>query len=188
MKRSLALLPLLAGLTGCAPSTFDLYIYNPTKKPLVVTVNGEPQQLKDEKHEGFSVKVPRKPETQVQISAGDKVKEQLTVGQPPLDPNEQQDVIFLAGGPHLMAIGDYQAFYSKEGASAAEKPKIREIVNLSKLKFHKIPHDAVLNFPSRVFPRESQDGKPTLRLVPLLPEMPPDKLEFFMHYELGQTK
>lgn len=181
--RCLSSLCLLLLVSACSPGSFELYIFNPAKGPIEVLVNGEVKPLQSYGNAQY-IQAPLKSGTQIEIKATDKALEQLNVGEAPLDLANKDKIVYIVDGPMPLAVADYSAFYGE----TPEAPKISDIRDISKQKWLRLQPKQEIAYPSKTFPRERPEGHQMLRLIHLPPQLPADKLEPFLYYELKELK
>lgn len=174
---------ILLMLCACSPGEFTLNTYNATEQPIHVSV-GEEVIGTVPAGKGQNLQIPRVADRSVVVKQQGKVLEQFTVGQAPLDIQGKESLLYIAGGPLSLALGDFTDFYGE----TPEKPAITDVVNLRQSKFHKLQDNALLWYPSPKFPRELVQGKRMIRMVSVPPKVPDDKIKEYMYYELKFLK
>lgn len=183
LLRCLSSLLLLFLLSACSSGTFELYIFNPAKGPIEVLIDGQVKPLQTYGNAQY-IEASLKSGSQIEIRAKDKLLEQLSIGEAPLDLSNKAKIVYVVDGPMPLAVADYSAFYGEN----ADKPKINDIRDIGKQKWLRLEPDQEIAFPSKTFPRERPEGHRMLRLVHLPPQLPADKLEPFLYYELKGLK
>lgn len=195
LLRFWVLLTLSFGLTACKPQEFTFYVFSMSEKPVSILVNGEDKDSLA-LGKGTQLKVPRKAGTEIRIQQGDKTLDVYRLGDDaeqkpgdktaptPLKLSEDEQILYIAGGPESLVLANYTDFYGE----APEKPQIRDVVSLRHGKLFHISGDDMISFPSPVFPREMTEGKQMLRLVPVPPQVPDNKILPYLYLELKQLK
>jgi len=179
----LTVLLVFFSLSACASGSFELYVFNPAKGPISILVDGEPRPLQKYGNADY-IEASLKSGTQIEIKAGDKLLEQLTVGEVPLDLGRNEKAVYIVDGPMPLVVADYTAFYGE----ATETPKITGVRDISTQKWLRLQGDEEIAFPSKTFPRERPEGHKMLRLIHMPPQLPADKVEPFLYYELKNLK
>lgn len=177
------LIGLILILTSCQREEFSLYVFSVSKDPVSVVVGGEEKGTVTY-GKGSEFKITKKADLEIILQQDGKALEAYHVGQPPLDVQEKEPFLYIAGGPASLLLANYTDFYGE----APQKPEIRDVISLRDKTFFRLPADSMLAFPSPTFPREMVEGKQMLRLVSVPPNVTEDKLLPFLYFELKQLK
>ncbi len=183
LLRCLSFFLLLFLLSACSPGSFELYVFNPAKTPIQVLVDGQAQPLQTYGNAQY-IQAPLKSGSEVKIKSAGQLLELLTVGEAPLDLGNKDKIVYVVDGPMPLAVADYSAFYGEN----TEAPKITDIRDIGKQKWLRLNPEQEIAFPSKAFPRERPEGHQMLRLIHLPPQLPADKLEPYLYYELKGLK
>jgi hypothetical protein len=127
----------------------------------------------------------------ITILKGETEVEVLTVGVAPLnfDPEMDDRILYIIGGPVDFVLADYSDFYVKDGEAPLTNPKIRDIVSIRDKATHRLRHNDQIwwphqTVPERIYSGEGWSGSRIIRMVPVSQDIADEQLADYLNYEL----